>query len=168
MQGSKTLENLLSNLKESFNKFVKGDKSHFILVVSKVSLGLLFFISLYLPFIIESTVPGGSASLAKFPGAIVYNLIILFSIPAYFYLVLAEKEKVAKKVLLVQLIIGTLAFLYGVLVYRVGFPSTATSGFGKHLAWFLLLVMWFTYVKENLTLSLIKKYITKDEVVEEE
>jgi len=153
----------MDKLKEAFNSLLQGDKAEVILFFTRIGVLFLFFLSLYLPFIFDVALIDGKVSMSKFPGSLFYELVIFFSIPAYFYLYLIKNTH-AKKVLLVQAIIATLVFLYGVMLYRFGAEDTATAGFGKHLEFILLIIIWFTYVKEALTISLINKFILKTEV----
>ena len=153
----------MNEIKKSFQSFIEGDKATLIFVLARIIVGFLFFITLFLPFIFEATIVNGKASLADFPGAFIFTVIIFLSIPAYFYFFLMKNSKLTKITLIVQAISSLLIYMYGILAFRVGFPDTATYGFGKHFGFVLLILMWVLFFTEELTKSLINDHILKQE-----
>lgn len=156
-------------IKNAFLKLLKEDLPRFILVMTQTAFGFLFFISLYLPFMKGPQIVNGSVSMSVWPGSFVYELILLVLFPLFLFLILTGKDKLARKTLLVQNIIALLVFLYGVLLYRVGLsevPST-TGAYGKFLEFVLLIAMWFVFLKPNLALSLIKKFVKETDSLEQ-
>ena len=156
----------MQELKTKLQEFIQGDKATFIFVITRLSVFLLFFISLYLPFFFEPTIITGEISLAGHPGGFLFAIVLFLSIPGYFYFYLIGNKKYIKIVLLVQAITASLIYLYGILGLIVVFPDTATTGFGKHLGFIMLVLIWYLFFSEELTLSLIKKYIVKEDDVE--
>lgn len=74
-----------------------------------------------------------------------------------------NSDKMAKIILLIQLIFGTMFHLYGALLYRVGADSSATGAFGRIFLFLLLIIMWTTYIKQDLVSNLLKKVLPKTE-----
>lgn len=159
----------MENIKAAFFKLLKEDLPRFILVMTQTAFGFLFFISLYLPFVKGPEIINGSVSMSVWPGSFFYELILLVLFPLFLLLILTGKDKLARKTLLVQNIIALLVFLYGVLFYRVGLseaPST-TGAYGKFLEFILLIGMWFAFLKPNIVLSLIKKFVKEPDSSEQ-
>ena len=157
----------MQELKDKIQDFIHGDKASFTFVTTRLSVFLLFFINLYLPFFFEPTIVTGQISLVGHPGGSFFAVILFLSILGYFYFYIIGNQKFVKIILWVQAIFATIIYLYGFLGFKVAFPDTATAGFGKHLGFILLFLIWFLFFSEKLILSLIKKYILKETVVEE-
>jgi len=158
----------MQEIKDKLQDFIHGDKASFIFVITRLSVFVLFFISLYLPFFFEPTIITGQVSLAAHPGGVIFAIIIFLSIPGYFYFYLMNNNKFTKIVLLVQGITASLIYMYGILGLRIAFPDTATAGFGKHLGFLMLILIWFLFFGEKLIFSSIKKYILKEEIITEQ
>ena len=140
----------MQELRTKLQEFIQGDKAAFIFVITRVSVFLLFFISLYLTFFFEPTIITGKISLVAHPGGFLFAIILFLSIPGYFYFYLIGNKKYIKIVLLVQAITASLIYLYGILGLIVVFPDTATTGFGKHLGFTMLILIWYLFFrKEN-------------------
>ena len=88
--------------------------------------------------------------------------ILFISVPLFLYLILSQKENLSRKVILVQNIIALLTLGYGVLLYRVGFPESTSGAFGKHLEFVLLIGMWLAFLKPELVLSFIRRFVKQE------
>lgn len=149
----------MDKVKDLFLSLYK-DKHRFFLVLVHFSLGFLFYIGLYFTFLKDPNfINNGRVSMADFPGSFIYELLIFLTVFGYLFLMLVKKDAVARKVLLIQVILGTLVHLYGALLYRFGSEGTTTGGFGRIYLFILLVLMWVTYFKKDLVSSVISKFV---------
>jgi len=152
----------VENIKTTFQKLIKEDLPRFILIMTQVGMGLLFFISVYLPFVKGPEIINTTVSMSEFPGSFIFEVILFISVPLFLYLILSQKENLSRKVILVQNIIALLTLGYGVLLYRVGFPESTSGAFGKHLEFVLLIGMWLAFLRPELVLSFIRRFVKQE------
>ncbi|MBU1144556.1 MAG: hypothetical protein KJ971_01690 [Firmicutes bacterium] len=154
----------MKNLKNSFLNMMKNDKQKFIFVMIRITIAFLFFIGLFIPYIVGSMLVNNHVSLNQLPGATFYCILFFVTILIYFYFVLISKDKMAKKILLGQVIISSLIYVYGLLLYLVGLPE-ASVGFSLVFELLLIGLMWFMYFKEDMVSHILKKYIIKPVII---
>lgn len=150
-------------------------------VFFKVIFQSVFAFFLYLGFFVTfmkgpGLINNGKVSLSLFPGSNFFEFMVFISIFIYAALMIIDKQKIARIVLLIQVILGTLFHFYGVLIFRVGSEGNASGGFGRIWTLFFIVILWVMYVKPDLVTSLLQKVIPnlfnedtpqKEEVTEE-
>jgi hypothetical protein len=141
------------------------DRSRFVRTIFYVSIGVLFYLGVFMAFMKSPELIDGKLSLSKLPGSFIFESVILLSSLAYFYFMLLDKDEKARLFLLIQLIFATAFHLYGALIFRVGSEGSATGGFGRLFTFLFLVIMWVAYFKESLVITLIDKYLPKKNLV---
>lgn len=147
----------MEKFKTAFFDLLHGDKSIFIFIVAQLSIGLLFWVALFMPYLVSPDLVNGRLRTVQLPGGALYTLLFLGLIVLFVYLTLMKNVQNAKKVYLALAIVATLIYLYALLFNKVGLP-TARNGIGKILEFLLLIMFWFTIFGKKYVEKLITKF----------
>lgn len=148
----------MEKFKKAFFDLLNGDKSTLIFIVAQLSIGLLFWVALFMPYIVSPDLINGRLTTAQLPGGTIYSILFLGLIVLFAYRVLMKKEDKARKVFLALAIIATLIYLYALLFNRVGLP-TARNGIGKVLEFFMIIMFWFFIFGKKYVEKVILKFV---------
>lgn len=148
----------MEKFKTAFFDLLHGDKSTFIFIVAQLSIGLLFWVALFMPYLVSPDLINGRLRTVQLPGGAFYTVLFLGLIVLFVYLILMKNVQRANKVYLALAIIATLIYLYALLFNKVGLP-TANNGIGKILEFLLLIMFWFIIFGKKQVEQLILKFI---------
>lgn len=136
------------------------DRSKSILAIGRFAIGIMFVLSMLLPYAKGSELIGETISLRSFPGGGVLTLLVFLSVVAILYLIWMERDNMVKRLYLMQAILVLLIVLYGILMYTVGIQSQTTNvrhGLGYGLGLLMVISMWGVYVLEAKVMAFLEQ-----------
>ncbi len=148
----------MQKFKTAFFDLIRGDKTTLIVLITQITVGFLFAISLLLPYMVSNNLIDGSLSSSDFPGGGLYTFIFFMSILGFAYFAIMKQDKYLKMLFIGQAVLATIIFFYSLLFHKVGLAS-ASNGFGKVLEFLLIIVFWFLVFGEKYLLQLIHKFV---------
>jgi hypothetical protein len=159
----------MEKLVTAFKKLMVEDKPHFLLAAIRVGVSLLLFVSLFFTFF-RVVGPGLNNPIGanEFVGAGWFITIWLLFIPAYMYLTLIANQKYLKILCIVQSVLATVYFLWGLIMFSATmsaaeeqFNIVVYMGFGLVLQVILGALLWFLTYGEDIAMKMVVKYMVK-------
>ncbi len=148
----------MQKIKEAVLDLLHNDKKRLVLFIVNVSIYFIAFLGLLIPFMVGTILNNNHVSMAQAPGGTILTILFVVLMFLYAFFFIMKKDEIAKKVFLGSTVLLTLIYFYGVLLHRVGVPTTAT-GFGAWMILLMLIAMYFMIFGSNYALKYIDKLV---------
>jgi len=157
----------MEKIKKAFFDLLHGYKPTFIFVVAQLSIGLLFWLAILLPYIVHPDLIDGSVSASELPGGTWFTLAFLALTLFFAYLVIVGQKKQSDQVFFIQAIIASAIFLYALVIHKVGL-SFAKNGIGKIIQFLMITFFWLMIFGKKIVLQFITKIFPNKPAIHQE